>query len=75
MNGVSSTVQMRMLSRRLYMTEARRGLLASSLASAQGAVSSIYLLARWMHLKMSSSAFWNWNFSISASYLPRRAES
>ena len=67
MNGSRSVVQMRMVSSRLYMTEARRGLFASSLASAQGIVSSIYLFARWMHLKISSSPFWNWNFSICAS--------
>ena len=67
MNGVSSAAQMRMDSSRLYRTDARRGRLASSLASAHGAVSSIYLLARWMHRKISSSAFWNWYFSICAS--------
>ena len=38
-------------------------------------VSSIYLLARWMHLKISSRPFWNWNFSICASYRSRRPES
>ena len=67
MNGSRSVVQMRMDSSRLYMTDARRGPLPSSLASAHGIVSSIYLLARWTHLKISSRAFWNWNFSICAS--------
>ena len=74
MNGSSSVAQMRIVSRRLYMTVARRALLASSFASAHGIVSSIYLLARWMHLKISSSAFWNWNFSICASTRSRRPE-
>ena len=46
MNGVSRMVQMRMVSRRLYITLARRARLASSLASTHGAVSSIYLFAR-----------------------------
>ena len=67
MNGWSRSVQMRMDSRRLYMTQARRGIFSSFLASCHGIVSSIYLFARWMHLNTSSSAFWNWNFSICAS--------
>ena len=59
MKGVSSTPQMRVASSRLYMTLASRGPLASmSLARAQGAVSSIYLLARAMTLKTSARASW-----------------
>ena len=58
MKGVSSWVQMRRASSRLYMTVARRARLASSLASSQGAVSSIYLFARETTLKTSSSAAW-----------------
>ena len=41
--------------------------LPSSLASFQGAFSSIYLLARSMTLKISSSPFCSWSLSISAS--------
>ena len=59
MKGVSSTPQMRVVSSRLYMTVASRAPLASmSLASAQGAVSSIYLLARATTLNTSASASW-----------------
>ena len=56
MKGVSSTDTMRSDSHRLYSTAARRGRFASSFASTHGAVSSIYLLARWMPLKISASA-------------------
>ena len=56
MKGTSRLVQMRRLSSRLYMTEARRARLVSSLARVQGAVSSIYLLAREMTRNTSSSA-------------------
>ena len=63
MNGVNSWVQIRSASSRLYMTVARRSLLASSLASTQGAVSSIYLFAREMTLKTSSRAAWVWKVS------------
>ncbi len=71
MKGVSSWVQIRSASSRLYITVARRALFASSFASTQGAVSSIYLFAREMTLKTSSSAVWVWKVSISFSYLPR----
>ena len=56
MKGLSMIRLMRRHSRRLYRTLARRAFLLSSLASCQGAVSSIYLFARWMSLKTSSSA-------------------
>ncbi len=72
MKGWSSVVQMRTVSSRLYITVARRVFFASSLASTQGAFSSIYLLARSSTLKISARAFWNWSFSISASYRSRR---
>ena len=62
---------MRRHSSRLYRTLARRAFLLSSLASCQGAVSSMYLFARWMSLKTSSSARWSWNLSICCSYLSR----
>ena len=71
MKGVSSWVQMRRASSRSYMTVARRAFFASSLASSQGAFSSIYLLAREMTLNTSSSAACVWKESISCSYLPR----
>ena len=58
MKGLRSTPEMRRHSSRLYMTRARRGRLASSLARTQGAVSSIYLLARAMSLKTSARASW-----------------
>ena len=70
--GCSSVAQMRSVSARLYSTRARRGRLASSLASTQGAVSSMYLLARAITANTSASAFWKAYFSIWASYLPRR---
>ena len=66
MNGCSRPPQMRMVSSRLYMTQARRGRLLSSRARIQGAVSSIYLLAREMTAKTSLSAFWKANCSICA---------
>ena len=66
MTGCKSVVQMRMVSSRLYSTEARRSRLLSSLPSAQGAVSSIYLLARSMTLNTSSRPFCSWSLSISA---------
>ena len=71
--GCNSAVQTRMVSSRLYSTVARRTRLLSSLPSVHGAVSSIYLLARSMTLKISSRLFWSWSFSISASYRSRRA--
>ena len=59
MKGVSRMAHTRRVSRRLYMTVARRTPLASiSLARTQGAFSSIYLLAREMTLKISPRAFW-----------------
>ena len=66
MTGSSRVVQMRMVSSRLYSTAARRSRLFSSLPSAQGAVSSIYLLARSMTLNTSSSPFCSCSLSISA---------
>ena len=49
----------RRVSRRLYITWASRGPLAViSLASTQGAFSSIYLLARSITLKISARPFW-----------------
>ena len=65
--GISSVVHTRMVSSRLYSTVASRTCLLSSLPSVQGAVSSIYLLARSMTLKISSSPFCSWSLSISAS--------
>ena len=56
MNGSRSVTVMRSVSSRLYSTVARRARLLSSLASTQGAVSSIYLLAREMTLNTSMSA-------------------
>ena len=59
MKGVRRMAEMRSTSSRLYMTVARRVPLASmSLASTQGAFSSMYLLARPMTLKTSARAFW-----------------
>ena len=59
MNGCSSTVAIRSVSARLYSTRARRGLFSSLLASTQGAVASMYLLAASMTSNTSASAFWN----------------
>ena len=55
--GVSSVVQTRTVSSRLYSTVASRTRFVSSLPSTQGAVSSIYLLARSMTLNTSSRPF------------------
>ena len=60
MKGVRQIRLTRSASTRLYMTSARRGLLASSRARTQGAVSSMYLLARWMQRNTSSSATEGW---------------
>ena len=65
MNGTSRQVQIRRLSRRLYITLARRARFDSSLARVQGAFSSIYLFAREMTLNISSSAAWVWKLSMS----------
>ena len=72
-NGVSSTAATRSTSHRLYSTAARRGRLASSFASTQGAVSSMYLLARWMTLKISASAFGTCRTSMHAVTFAGRA--
>ena len=58
-NGWSSTVQTRSVSARLYSTRARRGLVSSLLASTQGAVASMYLLALSITSNTSARAFWN----------------
>ena len=58
MKGSRSVTVMRSVSSRLYSTVARRARLLSSLARTQGAVSSIYLLAREMTLNTSMSACW-----------------
>ena len=73
MDGVSSTAATRSTSHRLYSTAARRGRLASSFASTQGAVSSMYLLARWMTLKISASAFGTCRTSMHAVTFAGRA--
>ena len=71
MKGVSRIRDTRSASSRLYITEASRAFLLSSLASTQGAVSSMYLLARWISLKISSRARCSWKASICFSYLAR----
>ncbi|MPM24294.1 hypothetical protein SDC9_70775 [bioreactor metagenome] len=65
---------MRRHSSRLYITWASRAVSASSRASTQGAVSSIYLLALEMTLNTSMSAFWKAYFSICSSKRARRPE-
>ena len=68
MKGVSRMPQMRVASSRLYSTWASRlPLVSISFARAQGAFSSIYLLARWMALKISSRALWGAKVSMSSS--------
>ena len=49
MNGEISRLMTRRLSARLYITVESSGFFAGSFASAQGAVSSIYLFARPMN--------------------------
>ena len=75
MKGVRQIRQMRSDSTRLYMTSARRGAFASSFARTQGIVSSMYLFARWMQRKTSSSARCGWRASICAAYFSGRARS
>ena len=57
--------QTRMASSRSYITAARRGLFSSFFARIQGAVSSMYLLARLTTLNTSAKAFWKAKASIS----------
>ena len=69
MNGCNSDDAITMLSERLYSTVASLSFFASSRASTQGAVSSMYLLQRRRKVKISPSASEILNSSISAATL------
>ena len=72
MKGRSRDEAMTTLSARLYKTVARRSFFSGSLASSQGAVSSMYLLQRRRKEKISPSASETLNSSIRAVTLPQR---